>query len=103
MSIQVTGIEYRFGKQSKIVQGVQGNQVPQGAVYGGNGTYRVKEKPEVIIHTSDGKATDFYGAIKLQTTRQRVTEAYARQVCKTLVGQEFEDTHGVAQAIYNRL
>ena len=70
MSIIVTGIEYQFGKQSKIVQGVKGNQVPGGAVYGGNGSYRVKEKPEVIIHTSDGKATNFYGAIKMQTTKQ---------------------------------
>ena len=103
MSVTVTDVEYRFGKQSKIVQGVKGNQVPQGAVYGGNGSFRVNEKPEIIIYTSDGKTENYYGPIKTQTTRQHVTERYARQVCSPLVGQEFKDHRAIAQAVYDNL
>ena len=103
MSIKVTDVELLFNKGSKVVRGVKGNQMPKNALYGGNGSYRTSERPEVRIHTSDSKTTDFYDAIRLQTTRTRVTEKYARQVCQSLVGKEFEDQRAIAQAVYDNM
>ena len=102
MSITVTDVRY-VPSTSQLVQGVKNNQVPPGAIRGDNGSFITGTRPQVLVSTTDGKTTDYYEAIKLQTPKSRVTEKYAMTVCQPLVGQTFEDNRAIAQAIYNRL
>ena len=102
MSIKVTDVRY-VSSTSQLVQGVKNNKVPPGTIRGGNGSFITGTRPQVLVFTSDGKTTDYYEAIKMQTTRSRVTEGYAMSVCKPLVGQTFEDSRAIAQAVYDNL
>lgn len=102
MSIKVTDVQY-VPSTSQSVQGVKNNQVPPGAIRGGNGSFITGTRPQVLVSTSDGQMKDFYEAIKMQTSRSRVTENYAMQVCQQLLGQQFADMKAIAQAIHDNL
>lgn len=102
MSITVTDVRY-VPSTSQLVQGVKNNQVPPGAIRGDNGSFITGTRPQVLVSTSDGNTRDFYESIKMQTSRSRVTEKYVMDVCQPLVGQTFENSQAIAQAVYDNL
>lgn len=92
-----------------LKQGVKNMKTPKGAVGGGYGTFVMPgEPPQVNVYFDNGrKCVDMYPVIKeniCAAGRSRVTEKYCEQICKPIIGTQFERVEElVAPILHNML
>ena len=104
VAFKVVSAEYVPAEQAYLEQGVKGHRRPYGAVAGDNGSFVMAgAPPQIRLILSTGQTVDIYPLVKGKTTKTRVTEKYATQVCKAIIGKEFESDRDLAAKVLENL
>lgn len=84
--------------ESKLLTGIKDNKTPKGAIYGGNGTWRIAVPPQIIVFINNNTCFDAYSIFK-ENTERKVTEKFVSMVLIPLIHKEAENEQAIRNMI----
>lgn len=99
LTANVIDYDYIPSTPSYVKQGVKGGRTPKGSVSGSNGSFVMAGNPpqmiiEIAFSDDSSEYVNIYSLIKYNTTRDKVTKKYCKDIFNEIANIEIDITEG---------